>query len=52
MHVVEDMVGKQGESKWAEGVGHRGAWVCAAKVLVPVARQHHRTPPPGGEYQG
>lgn len=34
MHVVEDMVGKQGESKWAEGVGHRGEWVCASKFLV------------------
>lgn len=37
---VEAMVGKQGESKWAGGVGRGGEWACAAKFLVPVARQH------------
>lgn len=46
------MVGKQGESKWAVGVGHGEEGVCALKFLGP--RQHHRPPlpPSNEEYQG
>lgn len=52
MHVVEDMVGKQGESNVGVGVGLRGERGCASKFLVAVARQHHprtHTPPPSKE---
>lgn len=38
------MVGKQGESKWAVGVGHGRKRVCAPKFLGP--HQHHRPPLP------